>query len=152
MVRTLGPTTKKTLDNRVARTAGGLAKVHDYGSKAHRDWAEKVIELAGGQMTGRCAECGETGHHLVADHKIEVRDGGAKYDLANGQALCWRCHTIKTNRAKALRHVSHAPNPTMAEPSQGSRLPPACADARAGDPSAPVSPCGSQIDPKGEGG
>lgn len=40
---------------------------------------------------------------MFADHIKEVRDGGAPYDLMNGQCLCGRHHTIKTTQARAAR-------------------------------------------------
>jgi nitrite reductase/ring-hydroxylating ferredoxin subunit len=40
---------------------------------------------------------------MFADHIVEVKDGGAKFDLANGQCLCGSCHTRKTAAARAQR-------------------------------------------------
>jgi hypothetical protein len=42
---------------------------------------------------------------MFADHIREIGDGGAPFDLANGQCLCGAHHTRKTTatRAKRLR-------------------------------------------------
>ena len=42
---------------------------------------------------------------MFADHITEIRDGGDPFDPANGQCLCGRCHTLKTNAARAARHA-----------------------------------------------
>jgi len=36
-----------------------------------------------------------------ADHIVPIARGGARYDLANGQTLCIRCHARKTLRERA---------------------------------------------------
>lgn len=40
---------------------------------------------------------------MFADHVVEVKDGGAKLDPANGQCLCGSCHTRKTAAARKRR-------------------------------------------------
>lgn len=72
-----------------------------YGTAEHQDWSRAVIARAGGMCQGK--GCGRTGVRLFADHIVELRDGGAPYDLANGQALCGSCHTRKTAAARAAR-------------------------------------------------
>ena len=54
-------------------------------------WAAAVKERDG----WRCRKCGKAGR-LEADHVTPLDRGGAPFDLANGQALCVRCHVIKT--------------------------------------------------------
>jgi 5-methylcytosine-specific restriction endonuclease McrA len=49
----------------------------------------------------QCERCGARGR-LIADHIVEVRDGGT-HDPANGQALCDSCHRKKTIKQRALR-------------------------------------------------
>lgn len=39
-----------------------------------------------------------------ADHIIPVADGGARYDVANGQGLCSPCHARKTRDENAERN------------------------------------------------
>ena len=71
-----------------------------YRDPAHDRWANAVRRRAG----GRCERCGREGTRLFADHVVELRDGGAPFDPANGQALCGSCHSAKTARARAARH------------------------------------------------
>lgn len=76
-------------------------KVKDqhYYTPEHRAWSRGVIARAG----HACQGCGRTGVRLFADHITELQDGGAPFDLANGQALCGACHTRKTAAARAAR-------------------------------------------------
>jgi 5-methylcytosine-specific restriction endonuclease McrA len=71
-----------------------------YRDPAHEEWAAAVRRRA----AGRCQGCGREGTRLFADHVVELRDGGAPFDPANGQALCGSCHSAKTARARAARH------------------------------------------------
>jgi 5-methylcytosine-specific restriction enzyme A len=46
-----------------------------------------------------CAQCEREGRVRIAtqvDHKVPVKAGGALYDWSNLQALCDRCHLVKT--------------------------------------------------------
>lgn len=71
-----------------------------YVTAAHKKWREAVIARAG----GRCQVPGcLAGGTLYADHIQELRDGGAALDVANGQALCARHHSLKTATARAQR-------------------------------------------------
>lgn len=50
-------------------------------------------------------------HSLYADHIIEVRDGGAFWDLNNLQTLCYEHHNAKTADVRAQRgNVKLSPN------------------------------------------
>jgi len=69
-----------------------------YATPEHREWSKAVIARAGGV----CEKC-PRGGRLFADHIIEIKDGGAPLDLANGQALCGSCHTRKTAAARRAR-------------------------------------------------
>lgn len=73
-----------------------------YGTPEHRAWSRAVIKRAG----HRCQECGRTETRLFADHIVEIVDGGARLDPANGRALCGRHHTIKTAKARVARLAS----------------------------------------------
>lgn len=42
---------------------------------------------------------------LIADHIKERQDGGALYDVNNGQALCPTCHGRKTSEARRQRFL-----------------------------------------------
>lgn len=78
-----------------------------YHTPEYRAWRAAVIARAGGRCEavdeGRRCEKAEPGHRMFADHRVEIRDGGAKHDVANGQCLCGAHHTIKTARARAAR-------------------------------------------------
>ncbi|WP_299133542.1 HNH endonuclease signature motif containing protein [uncultured Amaricoccus sp.] len=50
----------------------------------------------------RCQRCG-SGHRVIADHVIELRDGGAPLDASNLELLCQACHNAKTATARARR-------------------------------------------------
>lgn len=80
-----------------------------YRSAEHRRWRESVIARAGGRceavdpQTGR--RCGKAApaHRMFADHVVELRDGGAALDPANGRCLCGAHHTSKTAASRAAR-------------------------------------------------
>lgn len=73
-----------------------------YQTAEHRRWAAAVVRCAAGMCQGE--GCGRTGVRLFADHIHELSDGGAPFDLSNGQALCGACHTAKTMKARKARH------------------------------------------------
>ena len=78
-----------------------------YTTKAHKAWRTEVLHRAGGRCQAvvngiRCTRMAPY-DRLFADHIVEIKDGGALLDPANGQALCGKHHTIKTNAASALR-------------------------------------------------
>jgi 5-methylcytosine-specific restriction endonuclease McrA len=75
-----------------------------YRDPRHEAWSTAVRRRA----DGRCEACGREGERLFADHIVELRDGGAPFDLANGRALCGSCHTRKTAGARAARHGASA--------------------------------------------
>jgi len=58
-----------------------------------------------------CCECGKPA--TVADHIIEIKDGGCKLCLDNLQSLCHACHNAKTAEEKIRRgrekslHLNH---------------------------------------------
>lgn len=72
-----------------------------YGTAEHAAWSKAVISRAGGMCQGK--GCGRSGGRLFADHIVELRDGGAPFDVVNGQALCGACHSRKTAAARAER-------------------------------------------------
>lgn len=87
-------------DTRIARPPAKTADPH-YQTPEHRAWRAEVIRRAG----GRCQEpgCGRREPRMFADHVVELRDGGAALDPANGQCLCGSCHTRKTIAARTAR-------------------------------------------------
>lgn len=52
---------------------------------------------------GRCLVCGAAADDV--DHRVELIDGGAAYDLANLQSLCGKCHDAKSSEARYQRSV-----------------------------------------------
>jgi 5-methylcytosine-specific restriction protein A len=50
-----------------------------------------------------CRDCGHVNNANHADHVVAIAQGGERYDVANGQTLCVRCHgrkTLEENRQK----------------------------------------------------
>lgn len=75
-----------------------------YSSAQYRRWRQDVLARAGGRCQDpSCKDPTRAGMTLFADHIIELKDGGAPFDLANGMARCGRCHTRKTLRARGER-------------------------------------------------
>ena len=77
-----------------------------YQTPEFKAWRADVIARAGGRCqavddAGRV--CGRRERRMFADHIIELLDGGAPFDRANGQCLCGSHHTAKTALARALR-------------------------------------------------
>jgi 5-methylcytosine-specific restriction protein A len=74
-----------------------------YSTPEYQAWRAKVIERARGicQVPG----CGRGEHRMYADHIVELQDGGEPFDVANGQCLCGKHHTLKTNAERAKRHA-----------------------------------------------
>lgn len=102
----------RPLISRVART-GVLkpqAKARDplYVSSEYKTWREIVVARAGRRCEwvnidgSRCSKA-EPDHRMFADHQIEVKDEGAKFDPANGWCLCGAHHTAKTLAARQKR-------------------------------------------------
>jgi 5-methylcytosine-specific restriction enzyme A len=94
-------------DLRTARPAPKEADA-DLATAEHRAWRAIVIANAGGRCEWvknfvRCERCEADGSTMFADHIVERRDGGRRYDPDNGQCLCGSHHTIKTNLEKLRR-------------------------------------------------
>ena len=71
-----------------------------------RAWRQAVLDRCGWrcQIGGpRCA-----GTATEADHVVPVAEGGAEYDLANGQGACGPCHSEKT-KVEAARGRARLP-------------------------------------------
>lgn len=54
-----------------------------------------------------CEQCEREGRGpvvaVMVDHIIELKDGGDRLSEENAQALCWKCHGIKTAAEKQNR-------------------------------------------------
>jgi 5-methylcytosine-specific restriction protein A len=78
-----------------------------YHTPEYRVWRETVIARAGRRCEsvtdGRRCWRAEPTYRMFADHRIEIKDGGALHDVSNGQCLCGSHHTAKTAAARAAR-------------------------------------------------
>lgn len=81
-----------------------------YQTPEFKAWRAAVVERAG----GRCEAINPDGkrcrkavpyHRMFADHRVELKDGGAAFDVENGQCLCGAHHTAKTMTARAARRT-----------------------------------------------
>jgi hypothetical protein len=101
------------VDLRTARAPDKRADPH-YLTPEHRAWRAAVITRAGGRCEAvdeagrRCWRSEAKGHRMFADHIVELADGGAPLDLANGRCLCGSHHNSKTNRERTARHSAPA--------------------------------------------
>jgi len=53
-----------------------------------------------------CEQCEREGRltrAVMVDHVIEIKDGGALTSEENALAMCWKCHGVKTAKAKNHR-------------------------------------------------
>ena len=101
-IRCLGPRIA-VADTRIARPPAKTADQH-YRTADHRAWRAEVIRRAGGRC--EAPECGRAEPRMFADHRVELRDGGAALDPDNGQCLCGSCHTRKTLAARSARSAA----------------------------------------------
>lgn len=90
----------RVADTRAARVPDKTADPH-YLTAEHRAWRELVIARAGGIC--QHPRCGRRERRMFADHIVELRDGGAPLDPANGQCLCGSHHTLATAARRAAR-------------------------------------------------
>ncbi len=74
-----------------------------YGTQAHKTWAAEVIRRAGGGCQWPGCDRAQPKHRMFADHIVERRDGGAEFDVANGQCLCGAHHSMKTAAERSKR-------------------------------------------------
>lgn len=83
----------------------------------HRRWAAQVKRNAGGRCQIRLDGC--EGYADVADHIVPVAEGGAEFDVTNGQGACRFCHDIKTSEEAArgrARVAAKAKHPVERHP------------------------------------
>ena len=110
-MRTLAPLIGRRSDSRAVKPP--LKTVDPfYLTPEYRAWRETVIARAHRRCEGsdhgkRCTKA-EPAHRMFADHVLEVRDGGAPYDPANGMCLCGRHHSLKTASERAKRMAKPA--------------------------------------------
>lgn len=87
-----------TVDRRTVRPREKIAAAI-YSTPEYKAWALAVKERA----RWSCEECGTRSGRLYADHIVELEDGGAPFDVQNGQCLCHQHHSEKTVRERAKR-------------------------------------------------
>jgi 5-methylcytosine-specific restriction protein A len=108
-LRTLSPLVR-TLDTRTTRLPRRPIDPV-YSTPEFQRWRAHVVARAGGQCEAidhgfRCTKA-RPDHRVYADHIIELRDGGAPFDLNNGRCLCASHHELKTmaTRTKRLKSL-----------------------------------------------
>lgn len=101
---------KSTLRELDLRTAREPAKVADK-IYSNPKWLGLMARIRK-QRGNACAHCQTTNARTVGDHIIEINDGGAAFDAANVQLLCWPCHTKKTNQRRAERQRERLSKPS----------------------------------------
>lgn len=95
----------KPCDQRTAKPAPSTGPKQLYGTAA---WAKLVMRLKR-ERGDRCEDPTHEGSNqpgerrVIADHIVEVQDGGAELDPANILLRCMPCHVRKTNTERAKR-------------------------------------------------
>lgn len=56
----------------------------------HREWRDQILK-----RDPQCKATGCAARSTVADHIVPIRQGGARFDLRNGQGMCETCHNRK---------------------------------------------------------
>jgi 5-methylcytosine-specific restriction endonuclease McrA len=73
-----------------------------YCDAAHRAWRLAVLARDAWQcQQPGCGRLCTQKREAHADHVVPIAKGGARYDVANGQTLCYRCHARKTRQEQA---------------------------------------------------
>ena len=115
---------------RRSRQRRGTTAERGYGA-GHKKWRMAVLRKADADgIAGLCVMCLEDGRTTVAkvaDHIVPLSQGGAKYDMDNGQALCKTHHDLKT-----LSEGSFGRAYIPTSPEIGQRLTIVCGPPRAG--------------------
>ncbi|MCF6120886.1 MAG: HNH endonuclease [Mesorhizobium sp.] len=104
MAKQIGPQIRQ-VDLRTALPAAKKADP-ELLTPEHRAWRNQVLHRAGYRCEAfdggrRCHVSAPS--RLFADHIKERKDGGSPLDVANGQCLCGRHHTLKTQAARSER-------------------------------------------------
>lgn len=73
---------------------------HSARWKGLRDWF-----LTQHPLCEVCLREGRVEPAKIVDHIVEIKDGGARYDTDNLQALCDACHNKKTSAARKSREA-----------------------------------------------
>jgi 5-methylcytosine-specific restriction enzyme A len=107
-LRSAAPLLQHRIDSKVLKVKSKEVEPF-YKSLDYQRWREIVIAKAGYRCEAliegigwRCTKA-EPQHRMFADHVIELQDGGAPFDPANGRCLCGSHHSFKTAQARASR-------------------------------------------------
>jgi 5-methylcytosine-specific restriction enzyme A len=105
-LRSLAPLVR-TFDTRTTRLPPRQKMDPVYSTPEFQAWRAHVVQRAGYRCEAidhghRCSKA-RPEHRMYADHIVELRDGGAPFDLNNGRCLCASHHEIKTVAARARR-------------------------------------------------
>ena len=76
-----------------------------YCDQAHKSWRLAVLTRDAWQ----CQKCGRVcsnRREAHADHIKPITSGGERYDVANGQCLCVRCHGRKTKAEQVSQNAA----------------------------------------------
>ncbi|MDR3318529.1 MAG: HNH endonuclease [Clostridiales bacterium] len=69
------------------------------------EWRKlRAVYLKRNPLCERCYAEGRITPAVICDHKVEIKDGGAKLDMENITALCRGCHNKKTAAEKQKRN------------------------------------------------
>ena len=95
------------LDVRVAQSEPKRAD-SIYSDPRYLAFRAAVIQRAGFRCEHvengiRCTRSRAGGHRMMADHIVELKDGGAPFDPGNGQCFCVQHNTLKGIKARAAR-------------------------------------------------
>jgi 5-methylcytosine-specific restriction protein A len=64
----------------------------------------RAIYLKRNPLCEVCYAEGRITPAVICDHRVEIKDGGAKLDMANITAMCYACHNKKTAIERAKRN------------------------------------------------
>lgn len=98
----------RTFDTRSVRPPPKAADA-ELLTPEHKAWRLAVCRRAGWRCQWvengkRCEASAANDNRMFADHIVERSDGGALYDVNNGQCLCGSHHTRKTLQERTIRH------------------------------------------------
>lgn len=102
-----------TLDTRRAKPIEKEADAH-YLTPEHKEWRKQVLNRAGWRCEfidtkgKRCDRSQQRGDRMIADHIVEIKDGGALLDVRNGRCLCTAHNTKKGIEARNKRTAASA--------------------------------------------
>lgn len=95
----------------VHRDYGRARRTFDTERTFYQSAAWRAVRAAFLRAHPLCGECTARGRNVastVADHVVPLKDGGARFDWSNLQALCVSCHNRKTAREM---HVARRAKP-----------------------------------------